>query len=232
MVVGLLIGVSAGAVGVVLLLGSDEGPESTGPERPTPTADALVVAESGGAAYHEPLYDRDQFGWAMVVANTSDQVATGVRITIEFQDADTAVVETREEFVHVLSPGEELGVGGTVERDDVKRFDVTNMQPSGWADPEDYGRIVTSDVAHRLDELGNTEVAFEADSTYDRPLRSPIVRVVLRNTAGDLIGGYTDMSDSFLDVDGHLRDSVVVVTPFTDIDPDRTEVYLDPTDVT
>ena len=135
MVVGLVIGVSAGAVGVLLLLGGDDAPESTGPERPTPTADALVVVDSGGEPYHEQIYDRQQFGWATVVTNTSDQVATGVHITVEFQNADTEVVETREEIVYVLFPGEEFGVGGTVERDDVRRFDVTNLQPGGWADP-------------------------------------------------------------------------------------------------
>ena len=230
MVVGLVIGVSAGAVGVLLLLGGDDAPESTGPERPTPTADALVVVDSGGEPYHEQIYDRQQFGWATVVTNTSDQVATGVHITVEFQNADTEVVETREEIVYVLFPGEEFGVGGTVERDDVRRFDVTNLQPGGWADPEDYGRIVTSDVTHRDDELGNPEVVFEADSTYDRPIRAPIIRVVLRNTAGDLIGGATDASASLLEPEGHFRQSILVQASFADIDQDKTEVYVDPVD--
>jgi hypothetical protein len=231
MVLGLLIGVTSGAVGLVLLADSDDEPESTsGPPVPTPPPDALVVVESGGEPYHDQIYDQQQFGWAIVVTNTSDRVATEVHVIAEFQNADTRVVESRDEVVHVLFPGDEVGLGGIVERDDVRRFDVTALLPGDWADPEDFGRIVTSDVTHRQDELGNPEVVFEADSTYDRPLRSPIIRVVLRNTAGDLIGGAIDSSTGFLEPDGHLRDSIVVATSFTDIDPDKTEVFLDPVD--
>lgn len=238
-VLGVVVLVVVVVVGAVALLGgsdSSDPPESTGgaPRIATPTADALVVVERGGEPYHDQLYDRQQYGWAIVVTNTSDLVATDVRIMVEFQNADTQVVETREEVIHVLPPDDEVGVGGTMERSDVVRFDVTALQPTAWADPEGsegYGRIVTSEITHREGDLGTPEVVFEADSTYDRPLRAPIIRVLLRNTPGDLIGGAYDSSSGYLEPEGHLREAIPVHATFTDIDPDKTEVYLDPVDL-
>lgn len=219
--------------------GSDDDPEeATSPEdtdgSTDPTAEAgsaedLNVIDDGGAPYVDPIFG-SQFGWAIEINNTGGQVATLVHVVIEFEDADGTVVETVEDYVTSLAPGDEIGIGGSVSRDDVDSFEVTAIEPGGWESPEGRGKVVTSNIEHGVGDLDRVKISFDADSTYDIPIRQPKVRVVFRNAAGELIGGVTDFSGGFMEPEGHFRDNVEIDQSFSGVDPDKTEVYLEPSE--
>ena len=79
-------------------------------------------------------------------------------------------------------------------------------------------------------DLGELVVRFEADSTYDTEVSRPMIRILFRDEAGDLIGGVTDFSDGYMEPEGHFKETIEVNQTLTGIDPDKTEVYLDPSD--
>jgi hypothetical protein len=71
--------------------------------------------------------------------------------------------------------------------------------------------------------------SYEADSTYKRALRQSTVTVVYRNDAGDIIGGDSDISTSFIDAEGHNRATLEGKESVVGVDADKTEVFVDPT---
>lgn len=231
----LVAAIGAGAAYLVTQGGDDPEETSSGPEETddptaeTGSAEDLKDIERGGAAYDDPIFG-PQYGWAVEIKNSGDQVATLVHVVVEFSDADGNVVETVEDYIGVLAPGDEIGIGGAVSRDDVDDFEVTAIEPSGWASPEGQGKLVTSNIEHGVGSLDRVKVSFEADSTYDTAISRPRIRVVFRNAAGELIGGANDFSTGYLEPEGHISDRIEINQTFPDVDPDKTEVYLEPSE--
>jgi hypothetical protein len=232
----LLLVVALGAGGAYLVTqgGDDEPEEPSGQTGDDPSVEPgsvedLNVTDDGGGAYVDPIFG-DQFGWAIVLNNTGEQTATLVNLEIEFTDADGNVVQTIEDYVGVLNPGEEVGLGGSLELQGIERFEVTRIEPAGWDDPANHGKLVTSNITHGEGDLDRLKVTFEADSTYDVEVHNPQIRVIFRNAEGELIGGVTDFSTGFLEPEGHFTESVEVNQSFPGIDHDKTEVFLEPGD--
>lgn len=235
----LLLVVALGAGGVYLATqGGDDDDKPSDPPASTddpgdePTTEPgsvedLNVTDDGGAPYTDPIFG-EQYGWAVILNNTGEQTAEIIHLEIEFTDETGSVVETVEDYIGHLNPGEQIGLGGSLDDPGIAGFEVTTVEPAGWTDPDTYGKLVTSEVVHSEGDLDRMKVTFDADSTYDVDVRNPQIRVVFRNDAGDLIGGATDFSGGYLEPEGHFTESIEVNETIPGIDPDKTEVYLEP----
>ena len=247
--VGLAILVVAATAGGGFLLTQKDDDNSTGgggqssstTTPATPDADALAVEDNGGSHYVDKFRSQPRYGYAVVVRNTADQAATDVAVTLDFLDADGKVLATTTSYIHVLPAKAQMGVAGTItpglveiELADIERIDhleVRSVEPTGWAPMADQGKVVASNPSSEVDDDGLVNTSFEADSTYKRALRQPTVTALYRNAAGDLIGGDSDISLGFIDVEGHFAETLEGrETLGAGIDADKTEVYVDPHD--
>jgi hypothetical protein len=144
----LLVAAVAGGVGYFVTQGGDDEKDATGtPGAGTEdttgstvagSAEDLDIVDSGGGPYVDPIFG-DQYGWAVVLENHSEQVATTVHVVVEFEDEGGAVVETAEDYIHVIGAGDKFGVGGSIARNDIAGFEVTTIEPAGWASPTTTG---------------------------------------------------------------------------------------------
>jgi hypothetical protein len=119
--------------------------------------------------------------YGFVIENTGDGTATDIRISISADDAGDNALATDSETIHVLRPGQRMGVGDEFYGDDlasdVARLDVQIGETSDpyWAeDVPDEGRLTADGVATSADDYSMT-TTFTATSTFgvqvDNPLR-------------------------------------------------------------
>jgi hypothetical protein len=231
--------VAIGVAGYMVTSSDDDSGGGGGPTNttPSPGADALTVVDKGGAQFIDTLRGGNDYGYALVVSNSSDQAATVVKVTLDFSDAQGHKVTTVANYLNVVPAKSKMGLGGSVnpslapvspaQAASIDHFAVRSVDVGFWEPMSKYGKLLTSSITTTPD-INGPRVAFDADSTYKRDLSNPVAHLLFRNPAGKLIGGTTSTTSAFLEAAGHVSVKVQSPDTFQQVDFDKTEVYLEP----
>jgi hypothetical protein len=197
----------------------------------TPAGDGEVVAvEQGLTSFEDPLLEAETYSWGVIVENRSDQVATSTNIIVGFLNDEDRVVDSTEVLIQTLLPGQRFGIGDAPyeEAPGVVALDVRVEPPDEWRDPEGYAEIETGEVNISYDSYEHPTVAFDAQNPYDQRIENVIAYCILRNTAGDIVGGSSTSDVPYLPENGSISASIDVFAAVPDVDESKTEIYVDP----
>jgi hypothetical protein len=167
--------------------------------------------------------------YAVVLRNPrSDQVALNVQAILTFTGANGAVVETKDENLDALLPGQTAAVADTTGARGVRRMRVQTFV-GGFAPAQGLtGKLSASGVRTSVvaSELTTTATV---RSTLGRPLSGADVVAVYYDGSGRIIGGQSDSVD-VIPAGGAVParlDSSTILRGIA-----RTEVYASPKDLT
>lgn len=223
-------------------LDREDDPDELPPYESPRDGGELRVAEQGFSSLDDRRGDPEPMvSYGVVVENTSDQVAAGVEVTVGLVDPAgqpiTDIVEgeaTRTFTIPVLFPHQRFGVGTTsyVERPGVAGLEVGFESGTEWwpADHEliEFPEVTTSDVttAHEADDTYT--VSFTIDSPYPFAWMRTTNQVyaVLRNGAGEIVGGAHDFLSGGVVAAGTSAGRIHSGYPVPEVDDARTEVYV------
>jgi hypothetical protein len=216
--------------------GQTAGPATTtaSPETTAaaPSGDAAVAVVESGFSNFMGGFDQDErsVAYGYIVENSGDEVATDITISISAYDATGNAVASDSHTIHVLRPGEKMGLGdeffGDTFAADVDRIDVQVSEPSGLgseAVPAD-GTLTAEGITTTADDYSVT-TKFTAKSTYAEQLDYPSAYAIYRNAEGNIIGGSTGTVD-FIPANGSVAAEVRSWEAIPNIA--TTEIYLDP----
>jgi hypothetical protein len=216
--------------------GQTAGPATTtaSPETTAaaPSGDAAVAVVESGFSNFMGGFDQDErsVAYGYIVENSGDDVATDITISISAYDAAGNAVASDSHTIHVLRPGEKMGLGdeffGDTFAADVDRIDVQVSEPSGLgseAVPAE-GTLTAEGITTTADDYSVT-TKFTAKSTYPEQLDYPSAYAIYRNAEGNIIGGSTGTVD-FIPADGSVAAEVRSWDAIPNIE--TTEIYLDP----
>jgi len=194
-----------------------------------PVAGEIEVLESGFSMYPDELSEEQRVSYGYTIKNNGDQVATSVPVTVAFLDDGGTVVGTANQNVGVLLPGQTMGLGD--EPYDVgttaATMQVTVGEPSSWESPDEYGEITAEGISTTIGDYGAPTSSFTATSTYTKQIDSPYAYTVYRNASGTIVGGSYGFMN-FLPASGSTAGEVESYSSIPDIDPSKTEIYVDP----
>lgn len=190
----------------------------------------VVAVEQGVSSYEDRILEAETYSWGVIVENRGDQVAYNTTVVVGFINDEGDVVDSSEVVINLLIPGQRLGFGDAPyeEVSGVVELDVTVEPPSEWRDPEGYSEITTSDIDVTYDSSDSPEVSFEAENPYDQRIENVMAYCILRNAAGDIVGGGGTTDVPYLPENGTISGSIDLFTAVPDVDAAKTEVYVDP----
>jgi len=192
-------------------------------------SEEIKVTESGFSVYTDQLSEEQRVSYGFVIQNNTENVATGVPITVAFLDDAGTVVGNADENIGVLLPGQKMGIGD--EPYDVgaaATMQVTVGEPSSWEAPSDtYGEISAEGITTTIDDYGAPTSTFTANSTYGEQIDSPNAYALYRNSGGDIVGGSYGFLN-FVPANGSTAGDVTSYSSIPDVDGSKTEIYVDP----
>jgi len=251
--IGVVVAIALVALVVVLTSSDDEPsdpPTSTPTDQPeqtagpgtttaspettaaAPSGDAEVAVVESGFSNFMGGFDQDErsVAYGFIVENSGDDVATDITISVSAYDAAGSAVASDSHTIHVLRPGEKLGLGdeffGDTFAADVDRIDVQVSEPSGLGSEEvpAEGTLTAEGITTTADDYSVT-TKFTAKSTYGEQLDYPSAYAIYRNAEGKIIGGSTGTVD-FIPANGSVAAEVRSWEAIPNIE--TTEIYLDP----
>jgi hypothetical protein len=160
-----------------------------------PVAGTVQVVRSGFTQLPpEPDGDVD-VSYAVVLRNPrNDQVALNVRAILTFTGANGAVVETKDEEVDALLPGQTAAVADTTGARGARRMRV-QILVGGFAPAQGLtGRLSASGVRTSV-VAGELTTTATVRSTLGQPLSGADVVAVYYDRSGRIIGGQSDIVD-------------------------------------
>lgn len=212
----------------------DSGPPDDGTtddtQAPPSGDDTIRTADRGFAVSLDQLWETEYISYGAILENTTDQVATGVNVSIGFLDSSGTVIATDTQVINVLMPGQTFGVGNAgieINGGEPVEMQVDVGEPSSWESPDSYGEISVSGINTTVDDYGAPTTTFTAESTYDEQIQGPYAFAIYRNSSGDIVGGDWDIMN-FIQADGSSTGEVTGLNTVDDIDAGQTEVYIDP----
>ncbi|HET6772114.1 MAG TPA: hypothetical protein VFH36_02325 [Acidimicrobiales bacterium] len=252
--IGVVVAIALVALVVVLTNSDDDEPSSSPTSTPTdqpeqtagpgtttaspettaaaPAGDAAVAVVESGFSNFMGGFDQDQrsVAYGFIVENSGDDVATDITISVSAYDAAGTAVASDSHTIHVLRPGEKMGLGdeffGDTFAGDVDRIDVQVSEPSGLGSEEvpAEGTLTAEGITTTADDYSVT-TKFTAKSTYGEQLDYPSAYAIYRNAEGTIIGGSTGTVD-FIPANGSVAAEVRSWEAIPNIE--TTEIYLDP----
>ena len=167
---------------------ADPEPEA----EPEPDQEALEIVDYGFSTF-TAYDDTTRASWAVVVDNPNDDlhVANRVNVTVTLTDTDGSVVHSDTDSISVLLPGQQAAVVGRT-LDDVS--EVADMRVQARArswdeEPGPFGEFTPSDVSVTAQDRRGWRVSGHLASTFTRDFEDVYVKAVLRDEAGDIVGG-------------------------------------------
>jgi hypothetical protein len=164
--------------------------------QPVPVAGTVQVVRSGFTQLPpEPDGDVD-VSYAVVLRNPrNDQVAQNVRVIVTFTGANGAVVETKDEELDALLPGQTAAVADTTGVRGARRMRV-QILVGGFAPGQGLaGKLSASGVRTSV-VAGELITTATVRSTLGQPLSGADVVAVYYDRSGRIIGGQSDSVDA------------------------------------
>jgi hypothetical protein len=204
-------------------------PETTAAE---PSGEATVAVVESGFSNFMGGFDQDErsVAYGFIVENSGGDVATDITISVSAYDAAGTAVASGSHTIHVLRPGQKLGLGdeffGDTFAADVDRIDVQVSEPSGLGseDVPTAGELTAEGITTTADDYSVT-TKFTAKSSYAEQLDYPSAYAIYRNAEGAIIGGSTGTVD-FIPASGSVAAEVRSWEAIPNIA--TTEIFLDP----
>ena len=183
-----------------------------GPASTASDGGELTIVDSGWSVFDD-LSDDSLVSWAVVITNTSREMAVSGGVALTSDGGDVTIYgDAIAAAIPVLLPGDSITIGNTSYPDDPGfddlDFELRDLQwwrPNDTAQPVDalrageievgwinQGETVpywTSDgIESHVNEDGDMVVRFRVDSDYPKILDSPKAIAVFRDSGGKLLG--------------------------------------------
>jgi hypothetical protein len=191
---------------------------------PTPTSTtgkalAAVMLENGFTAFRADDYL--YFGVTFRNPNPSEWLASGVGIQIDFYDQGGSLLDTTDEFVTTLLPGQTSAIGDvSFDAADARTMEVQVLQGDWESIDFDAGDLTFSDVQTRRQRFGGLRTTGRVSSSFTGQQESVQITVIYRDAQGQITGGdYT-----YIDIPA-LGNASFEVEPLANLDFESTEVY-------
>jgi hypothetical protein len=187
----------------------------------------IEVVDYGFSTFETSYDDSRRASWAVELSNpnSDSHIAESIDVTVTLLDASGSVLNSDSHSIAVLLPGQTAAVAGSTYEDvgDVAEMRV-QARPRGWAEEEGpFGGFTTSDVNARADEYGGWTVTGQVESTFTEDFEDVYAVAVLKNAAGDIVGGDFTFLD-FVPADGDTSFQVSVMDDIDDVA--SAEVYV------
>lgn len=174
--------------------------------------------------------------YGLIVENTGSEVREQVGIRINGQNEEGTTVESDDETVYSIQPGQKVGLGGQFgggfggSGQEIVDFEIVPQGAgSGYSDPGS-GDFTISDVNASASGGYSTDVTFQVESSYGQQLDDTMSTAILRNSSGEIISGNRSISAlSFVPEDGKVGGDISIFATFEELDVDleQTEVYVE-----
>jgi hypothetical protein len=160
-----------------------------------PAAGTVQVVRSGFTQL-PPEPDGDaHVSYAVVLRNPSDdQVALNVRAIMTFTGANGAIVETKDEELDALLPGQTAAVADTTGARGARRMRV-QVFVGGFQPAQGLTGSLTASGVRTSVVAGELTTSATVRSTLGRPLSGADVVAVYYDRSGRIIGGQSDSVD-------------------------------------
>jgi hypothetical protein len=174
-------------------------PSPTNAAAPTtqaPQAGGTVQVVRSGFSQLPPEPDGDvDVSYAVVLRNPrSDQVAYNVRAIVTFIGANGAIVDSKDEGLDALLPGQTAAVGDSTGVRGARRMRVQVVVGSFAPAQNLTGKLSASGVRTAV-VAGELTTTATVHSTLTQPLTGADVTAVYYNGSGRIIGGQSDSVD-------------------------------------
>jgi hypothetical protein len=218
-------------------------PEPTGkPPYDAPAGGGEVRVADSGLSNTEDSAGEAMVSYAVVVENTSEQVAYLTEISIRLVDDSGEPVKDLvngeqddvSRAVYVLLPGATAALGATtyVEHAGVADLEIGVGDSQWWpADgPKQFAEITVDEVTAEPDGSDGATVGYTAESGYEQQPDACAVQAVFRDSAGKVVGGSNagDVASPQCPPRGSPGEISVGYGLPSGIDLSKTEVYVDP----
>jgi hypothetical protein len=199
------------------------------PTTQAPQAGGTVQVVRSGFSQLPPEPDGDvDVSYAVVLRNPrSDQVAYNVQAIVTFIGANGAIVDSKDEGLDALLPGQTAAVGDTTGVRGARRMRVQVVVGSFAPAQNLTGNLTASGVRTAV-VAGDLTTTATVRSTLRQPLTGADVTAVYYNGSGRIIGGQSDSVD-VVPAGGAVPvrlDSSSIVRGIA-----KTEVYASPKDL-
>ncbi|MGH3713678.1 MAG: hypothetical protein ACRDT4_09505 [Micromonosporaceae bacterium] len=202
----------------------------------TPSDDGEVrITDQGSSVITD---DGRRITYAVVLENTSRDVAWNAKVTLQLVDSGGRPVADESVDAHELTgqttiaPGGQGAVTGTLYLDGNRAAGVraTLGDVEWWPVPDGEAPLATfttSGISHAPSNHSFEILTFGVESDHDQASGSPTATVVFRDKTGAVIGGAEDRLRGGPIPPGRCRRQVKV-DPVPGADPARTQVFLTP----
>ena len=192
-----------------------------------PSFGPIRVVDVGWSSYQTGIDGGTSSSYAIVIENTSDQVARRFGIDARLLNNSGNEMYVDHNAIFVLMPGQRFAVGTDGFAGHISDIAIEISEPALWENPADWAAITVSGLTVTFDDFGRPVVDFTATSPYAEALESTYGFAVFRDAEGEIVGARREV----LPILAPNGPTALRLEPFdsiADVDPTRTEVFVDP----
>lgn len=203
-----------------------DGPDDTGSTGGS--AEDIEVADSGFSNFQAQYEDVNHVSYGYILENTGDEGVANIEVTVTLKDSAGTVVSSDTDNVYYIPPGGKVGLGDEPYEEvaEVAEIEVQASIPSYAGEADETGEV-TVDGVSTTEDSSQWKTTFTATSTYGVQLDSPYAYVIYRDSGGDIVGGSYGFMN-VMEAGGSTSGEVTSYEPIPEVDPSKTEVYVDP----
>jgi hypothetical protein len=209
---------------------TDPPETSSDPTQPSTGGDvsAIQVVDKGWSTFDD-AFGTATGSYGFVIENTGDDIILGAELSVTVYNPSQGVISTASGTVGSLRPGQQLGFGNDLYGDDVSAgvgdIDVQVGQSSFPPTVPTDGELTVSGVDWTGNDFGMS-ITFTVESTFSEQIDAPGASAVMRNSAGEIIGGATGSMSNFIPAGGSTGGEVSSIENVPNVA--EVDVFVDP----
>jgi hypothetical protein len=162
------------------------------PSTPTETSQPtqIQLVGKGFSQLRPDSIGASYLSYAVVVRNPNPgQIAKSVQVTVTFTDRGGQPVDTENETIDVLLPGQTAAVGDGVSGKGAVQMEVQALADSWEVAESELGNFAASQVHTTKDDYGSVTTNARLTSTFAKDIHNAKAVAVYYNSAGRIVGG-------------------------------------------